>query len=353
MLTSLPAYRFFRAAAAALGLGGLALAAVAVHLLGDLPANEPELSPLLLASGALLGAIGLAGPLRVGYSGAAIPREIQQTARVSGVTLLTSGGALLVAGSGRVGVALPLLVVAACALTLAIAGMGRMSARLPRTFLLGELAAIVRSARLGGDARQSAPDREFRRWTTLGGQGVPVGRPAPDSEVITLDGEATSLGALFADGDAGAPTVLVLGSYSCPHFRRRLDELHRLLDRWSGRGVRFLAVYITEAHPEDGWAIEGQYEQDPEYTGDPADFCFLHARTLEDRRRMASWLVDKKALRLPLVLDAMGDPARRDYNAWPIRLYVIRDGRVAFCGDQGPFGFDPGPVDGVLKAMLG
>ena len=45
---------------------------------------------------------------------------------------------------------------------------------------------------------------------------------------------------------------------------------------------------------------------------------------------------------IPLLVDDMEDSADTNYRGWPERLYVINaDGRVAYQGAKGPYGFNP------------
>jgi type I thyroxine 5'-deiodinase len=187
------------------------------------------------------------------------------------------------------------------------------------------------------------------RWTRGIRNGVAVGELAPDGQVIDLNGETAALSSYFGP-EASTLLVLNFGAYSCPHQRKRIDELKALQSRWADKGVLFLFVYTAEAHPEDGWRLDHQYEHDPEYTG-AEDFCFYYAKTLAERTAMARWLIEKKQLDMPLVLDAMDDKLLTAYNTWPIRLYIVRDGRVAYCGDQGPFGYEPADVDKALAQL--
>ena len=120
-----------------------------------------------------------------------------------------------------------------------------------------------------------------------------------------------------------------------------LEELH---DR-HGDEVAFFVVYIREAHPEDGWVLadnrdEGIAIADPvslEERAAAADACALRLRT-----------------RIPILLDVLDDAAAKAYGGWPDRLWLIdRDGRVAFGGDVGPFGFDPGELAAAIETELG
>ena len=49
----------------------------------------------------------------------------------------------------------------------------------------------------------------------------------------------------------------------------------------------------------------------------------------------------------------MDNAADRAFQGWPERLYVLStDGRIAYQGDKGPYGFDPEELDRFLKAYL-
>lgn len=349
----LPAARLLRGITAVLSLLGLSLAALGLMLWRDPPQLSSALRLFIGAGGALAIVVAVFGPLRIALSRLLLPREIKHAMRVNGACVALGGVALVVAsahGSGHA-FAIAAIVCAACTLGAAWAGLFALSSRLPASFTMAEMLGIARSARILGRPEDSVADREFRHWTGGSPAGVPLGARAPDGEVVTLDGSVTRLSEFFSPQGASATLVLNFGSYSCPHHRKRIDELHALMDRWQPRGVRFLTVYITEAHPEDGWRLEGQYAGDDEYTGQPTDFCFFHARDLADRRRMGQWLVDKKQFRMPVVMDSMDNTLMSAYNAWPIRLYVIHEDHIVFSGEQGPFGYDPSAVESALRKL--
>ena len=54
---------------------------------------------------------------------------------------------------------------------------------------------------------------------------------------------------------------------------------------------------------------------------------------------------------MPLILDAMDDRLLEAYNSWPIRLYIVRAGRIVYCGDPGPFGYEPDDVGKALEDL--
>ncbi len=104
-----------------------------------------------------------------------------------------------------------------------------------------------------------------------------------------------------------------------------VNEVHA---RFGDRAA-FLFVYLREAHPSDGWVLE-----DWSKVRDP--------RTMEERRAVASRCGRDVKFRFPTVVDRLDDRTAVAYAAWPERLFVIdRDGKVAYAGKMGPFGFWP------------
>lgn len=75
--------------------------------------------------------------------------------------------------------------------------------------------------------------------------------------------------------------------------------------------------------------------------------------TLEERRGQALETVERLGLSLPLLLDEMDDRASRAFAAWPERLVLIgADGRIAYRGSPGPWGFSPEEAQEQLAALL-
>ena len=87
-----------------------------------------------------------------------------------------------------------------------------------------------------------------------------LGHTPVDGPVWNLDGADTTLleslrsvGALEA-----AKSVLMLGSYTCPVFRKRSRQVLALAQ---AHKIPLVFVYIYEAHVADGWQI-GQNSRD-------------------------------------------------------------------------------------------
>jgi hypothetical protein len=80
---------------------------------------------------------------------------------------------------------------------------------------------------------------------------------------------------------------------------------------------------------------------------------FKQPRTFEERRTAAALLVDRLKYRAPLAIDSIEGAAEKAYGAWPERIYIIdTDGRIAYKGGMGPFGFHPDEAERELGALL-
>ena len=79
-------------------------------------------------------------------------------------------------------------------------------------------------------------------------EGPGLNQPAPDFTLSERDGNRQlTLSKLRGN----KPLVLVLGSFSCGGFRTHYRAVEDLQRRY-GDEVRFLAIYVREAHPTDG-----------------------------------------------------------------------------------------------------
>jgi hypothetical protein len=122
-----------------------------------------------------------------------------------------------------------------------------------------------------------------------------------------------------------------------------LGELEAMAERYTGR-VAFFVVYIKEAHPEDGWVLASNREQEIAVT-DPA--------SAGERSAVAEACAVRLEIRMPVLIDALDNETARQYGGWPDRLYLVgRDGRVAFQGEEGPSGFKPDELERAIQEYL-
>jgi len=106
----------------------------------------------------------------------------------------------------------------------------------------------------------------------------------------------------------------------------------------------FLAVYVREAHPTDGWRASGN---------DKAGITLAQPRTSEERQKVAQQCCATLEITMPLLVDTLDDRVGHAYSGMPDRLYVIdRAGKVAYQGGRGPFGFKTGEMEQSLIMTL-
>ncbi len=80
---------------------------------------------------------------------------------------------------------------------------------------------------------------------------------------------------------------------------------------------------------------------------------FNQPETFQEREQIAHACSLGLKLEIPTLIDDMDDATDRAYAALPTRLYLIgRDGRIAFKGDRGPWGFKPDELEAAIEAHL-
>jgi alkylhydroperoxidase family enzyme len=105
-----------------------------------------------------------------------------------------------------------------------------------------------------------------------------------------------------------------------------------------------LGVYVREAHAANGWWPQAQGQ---------AACNITQPRTLEERLGVAQQCFQALNMTMPLVVDELDDRVGHTYSGMPDRLYVIdRQGRVAYKGGRGPFGFRPLEMEQALAMLL-
>lgn len=193
------------------------------------------------------------------------------------------------------------------------------------------------------------------------GGGPRVGEAVPNASSITLYEPAAgstasvTLGDFWGssggggnpitggDGRRGVITCLAFGSCSCNMFRESQREYEAVARQMAGNErVRFLTIYISEAHPKDGWsfgAMNGRWD-------------INQPKTLAERKAACStWKATLGRGGSKYFVDGMDNKAKMTFMAAPDRLYVVdAHGTVQYQGAPGPFGWD---IQGFKNALTG
>jgi hypothetical protein len=100
-----------------------------------------------------------------------------------------------------------------------------------------------------------------------------------------------------------------------------------------------VAVYVREAHPVDGWSM-GK---------DNLAKNIFQPKSRDERSKVARTCCSALNVTIPMVVDDMNDRIGHAYSGMPDRLYVIdAQGRIAYKGGRGPFGFKPAEMEQSL-----
>jgi hypothetical protein len=69
---------------------------------------------------------------------------------------------------------------------------------------------------------------------------------------------------------------------------------------------------------------------------------FASPKDEEERALIAGACMSRLGIKIPAVLDEVGNTTEQAYAGWPDRIYLIdAQGRIAYKSKPGPFGFKP------------
>lgn len=76
--------------------------------------------------------------------------------------------------------------------------------------------------------------------------------------------------------------------------------------------------------------------------------------TDDERLEVAAACAINLKIRMPVVVDDISDEIAEAYGALPDRLYLIgQGGKIAFQGNEGPWGFDPAALNSAIETAVG
>ena len=108
--------------------------------------------------------------------------------------------------------------------------------------------------------------------------------------------------------------------------------------------VQFYLIYIREAHPADGWQVPNNLIE---------DIIVDEPVTDAARTEVASACQIALDLQLPMLVDSIDNDIDSKYVGLPMRQFLIdADGKIAYAGAKGPFGWDDEAFEKTLKKVL-
>jgi thiol-disulfide isomerase/thioredoxin len=198
----------------------------------------------------------------------------------------------------------------------------------------------------GGFLPGDAPTREVLLKGLFAGEigslheGPALNQTAPDFELSTYDGKKT---VKLSDQFGAKPVVLVFGNFTCGPFRSMYPAVDEIAQRYKDQAT-FLGVYVREAHPTDGWAMK---------SNEVVGVSVSQPKSYAERCTVAGACQKLLKPSIPLLVDELDDRVGHAYSGMPARLYVIdREGKVAYKGGRGPFGFKAREMEQTLIMLL-
>jgi len=210
----------------------------------------------------------------------------------------------------------------------------------------GELRDAWLAGMTGGFLPGDAPTKETLLKGLFAGEvgslheGPALGDRAPDFKLQTQDRSQT---VQLSQVIGSKPVVLVFGNFTCGPFRSMYPEVDEIAVRYRDQ-ANFLAVYVREAHPTDGWAMR---------SNETVGVAVSQPKSLAERRAVAAQCTERLKPSIPLLVDDIDDATGHAYSGMPARLYVINSaGQVVYKGGRGPFGFKAGEMEQALLMTL-
>lgn len=171
-------------------------------------------------------------------------------------------------------------------------------------------------------------------------EGPKLDAQAPDFSLKTHDGQETIH---LAELIGKKPVVITFGNFTCGPFRSMFPGVEEIHKRFADEAT-FIAVYVREAHPTDGWKMESNRR---------VGVAVAQPKTFAERAAVATQCHALLQPSMPLLVDEINDPVGSAYSGMPARLYVIDlDGKVAYKSGRGPFGFKSGEMEQALVMTL-
>ena len=130
-------------------------------------------------------------------------------------------------------------------------------------------------------------------------------------------------------------------------------SLHDLYLKYN-KQIKFIKVYIREAHPVDGWWFgKGFMNTLLRLSKSKVSWEIYDPKTIEERRAAASDCEESLQYGIKTYVDEIDDPVNKAFAAWPTRLYLINTaGVVVYAGGLGPFGFKPATLGQAIQNYL-
>jgi hypothetical protein len=174
--------------------------------------------------------------------------------------------------------------------------------------------------------------------------GLSIGQRAVNFTLKDTQGAEFRLSQLLVE----MPVVMIFGSFTCPPFRQRLIATEEIQTYYDG-GVKFIIVYIVEAHPVGSVCLYTGEEWTTSASHDKGGNPLTQPATYQERVAQSTQMVRELGITIPVLIDEMDNPLWCTYGPAPNIAYLIdSDGKII--GKQG--WYDPQLMKVVIEEYL-
>ena len=105
----------------------------------------------------------------------------------------------------------------------------------------------------------------------------------------------------------------------------------------------FRIVYITEAHPTDGWSVKSSSQP-----------IVMQQKTFEERLDTAIMFRKRveDVIKVKILVDDMDNRANIVFGAIPERLAVLYNGKLKWLGGPGPMKYSVEDLENYLSTLI-
>jgi tetratricopeptide (TPR) repeat protein len=189
------------------------------------------------------------------------------------------------------------------------------------------------------DARKLLTDLDQPGSTPPPDASPLFGKAAPDVELRRPKGGTFRLSSL-----RGQPVLLAFGSYTCPQFRHGAAVLNRLHGRF-GERVKFVVVYIREAHPQgESWQST---------INEREGISLPEARSEKERVAHAALARERLDIPYEVTVDGMDGLLESAFGAFPSHAFLVdATGKVVFSTSLDEGSLQPAALETAVEAAL-
>ncbi len=154
--------------------------------------------------------------------------------------------------------------------------------------------------------------------------GLSIGQRAVNFALEDTQGAEYQLSRLLVE----TPVVMIFGSFTCPPFGQRIIATEEMQTYYDGR-VRFIIIYIIEAHPIGSACPYTGEEWTTSASRDKEGNPLTQPSTYQERVAQSTQMVRELGITIPVLIDEMDNPVWCTYGPAPNIAYLIdTDGKI-------------------------